>query len=62
MGLKKTTDKENWCIIVGINFIIKFVFMKGVSSKSVKEIADYIFEYIALEYGCAKILHTDNGK
>lgn len=62
MGPFETTESTNKFILVALDYLTKFVFIKAVPNKSVEEVALFIYEDILLHHGCPDIILTDNGR
>lgn len=56
------TERGNKFILIGIDYLTKYIFMKAVKNKSAVEVATFIYEKIILEHGCPSVILTDNGK
>lgn len=57
-----TSDNGDKYILIGVDYLTKYIFMKAVPKKSAEQVANFIYEKIILEQGCPAIILTDNGK
>ncbi|MGL5708461.1 MAG: reverse transcriptase domain-containing protein [Aeromonas sp.] len=62
MGPFKTTKRGNKFIVVGIDYLTKFIEIDAIKEKNATNIVDFIYSKIILNHGCPNNILTDNGK
>ena len=61
LGPLVTTVEDHWFIVVATDYLTKWVEVRPLISKDVKNIAQFVFDQVLMQHGCPLEILSDNG-